>query len=172
MRIKVFTVLMSALLISISSSLSAEEKITGAFGLKLGQTYTPQEAIDVIDDVYLFNPKRKFRSFSKYLVQITPKTHKVYAITGVGGMANDSFCEKEQALIMAILQKKYGKVQEDQFSLHDTEQIRQGNRVVGTQCSGFVDVNLFIVYLDEKLVKLAENERIALESEKVDSSGL
>ena len=89
-------------------------------------------------------------------------------------MENDPSCKKEQALVMAILQKKYGKVEKDQLfsSLYDIKQINQGNRYVLTKCSGFSDVSLDIRYKDKKLETLAENERILLESEKVDSSGL
>ena len=179
MKTKVFTVLISALFISISSSLSAEEKITGAFGLKLGQTFTPQEAIgkgSLTDGtpVYQFSPRKKFRSFSAYYALITPKTYKVYAISGIGDMENNPSCKKEQALVMAILQKKYGKVEKDVLfsGLYDIKEIDQGNRYVLTKCSGFVDVSLNIRYKDKKLEKLAESERINLESGKVDSSGL
>lgn len=37
MKIKAFLILASVLLASVSTSLSAAEKITGAFGVKLGQ---------------------------------------------------------------------------------------------------------------------------------------
>lgn len=37
MKIKAFLILAAVLLASVSTSLSAEEKITGAFGVKLGQ---------------------------------------------------------------------------------------------------------------------------------------
>ncbi len=169
MRIRVFTVLMSALFITISSSLSAEEKIIGAFGLKFGQTFTPQDAIDVMGDSYQFSPKKKFRSFSAYFVEITPKTHKVHSIAAYGKTEDDSSCEKEQALIVAILQKKYGKAHKDQISLNNLKYIKQGNRGIAIGCTG---LGVLITYSDLKLEKLAENERIALESGKVDSSAL
>jgi len=179
MSIKRFFVLVSVLFLSISSSVSAEEKITGAFGLELGQTFTPQDAIgkgSLTDGtpMYQFSPKKKFRSFSTYYALITPKTNKVYSIWGIGNMENDPSCKKEQALVMAILQKKYGKEEKEQLfsSLYDIKQVDQGNRYILTRCSGFGDVSLDIRYKDKKLEKQAENERIILESEKVDSSGL
>jgi hypothetical protein len=179
MSIRKFFVLVSVLFLSISSSVSAEEKITGAFGLELGQTFTPQDAIgegSLTDGtpMYQFSPKKKFRSFSRYYALITPKTNKVYSIWGMGNMENNPSCKKEQALIMAILKKKYGKEEKGQLfsSLNDIKEIDQGNRYVLTKCSGFVDVSLDIRYEDKELEQQAENERIILESEKVDSSGL
>lgn len=176
---KIVIFLMLAFVLGIASSAEAEDKITGAFGIKLGQVFDPSDAIgkgSLTDGtpMYKFTPKKKFRSFSNYYVLITPKTHKVYAIWGIGNMENDPSCKKEQALVMAILQKKYGKVEKDQLfsSLYDIKQINQGNRYVLTKCSGFSDVSLDIRYKDKKLETLAENERILLESEKVDSSGL
>ena len=88
----------------------------------------------------------------------------------MGDMDDDSTCEKEQALIMAIIKKKYGEIVKDKLS--STQIITQGNRTVGTRCSGLFDVTLGIFYLDSKLEELAENERIEPESSKVDSSGL
>ena len=85
----------------------------------------------------------------------------------MGDMDDDSICKKEQALIMAIIKKKYGNIVKNK--LFNLQVIMQGNRGVITGC---VDVNLSINYSDSKLAELAENERIELESSKVDSSGL
>lgn len=163
----------------ISSFAFAEEKIAGAFGKKLGQKFSPSDSIgksSLTDGtpLYKFDPQNKFRSFSSYYVLITPKTNKIYGIWGIGNMENDPSCRKEQALIMAILQKKYGKENKQGLtsSVYDIKQIDQGNRYVLTKCSGFSDVTLDIRYYDKALEQLAENERILLESEKVDASGL
>ena len=156
-----------------------QEEITGAFGINLGNNFDPSSAIgkrELTDGtpMYPFSPKKNFRSFSRYYVLITPKTQKVYSIWGIGSMENDPTCKKEQQLLMAILQKKYGKKEKkDLFSsLYDTEMIDQGDKFILTKCSGFTDVTIDIRYKDQKLEKLAENERIKLESEKLDSSGL
>ena len=85
-------------------------------------------------------------------------------------MDDDSTCEKEQALIMAIIKKKYGEIIKNPLSSRQV--IIQGNRAVSTECRGLFDVRLIISYLDTKLSELAENERIELESSNVDSSGL
>jgi hypothetical protein len=168
--------LLYACLISV---VNAGDKITGAFGVNLGDTFNPDSAIgkgSLTDGtpMYQFKPAKTFRSFTKYFALITPKTNRVYAIWGIGQMENDPTCKKEQKLIMAILQDKYGKQdKKDLFSsLYDAEMISQGNRYIMTKCSGFTDVTIDIRYKDSKLEKLAENERIQLESKKLDSSGL
>jgi hypothetical protein len=161
------------------SAVNAGDKITGAFGINLGDTFDPESAIGQASltdgtPMYQFKPAKTFRSFSKYYALITPNTNKVYAIWGIGQMENDPTCKKEQKLIMAILQNKYGKQEKkDLFSsLNDAEMISQGDRYIMTKCSGFTDVTIDIRYKDKELEELAENERIHLESEKLDSSGL
>ena len=173
---KIGLCIVALLLSSISIS---EETIKGAFGIELGSSFDPTSAIGTgsLTDgtpMYKFTPSKSFRSFSDYYVLITPQTNKVYAIWGIGDSENDPSCKKEQALVMAILQKKYGKPESDALtsSLYDIKQIDQGNRFVLTKCSGFTDVSLDIRYKDKELEKLAEQERIIIESEKVDSSGL
>ena len=178
MKTKAFLILASVLLAPVSTSLSAEEKITGAFGVKLGQVLSSQMIKNselaftyVGNNIYRFYPDKKFRSFSIYLIGITPKTRKIRGISAMGDMDDDSTCEREQALIMAIIKKKYGEIVKNPFS-NSRQVIIQGNRAVTTECSGLFDVRLIINYLDTKLEELAENERIELESSKVDSSGL
>lgn len=158
---------------------NAGEKITGAFGVNLGQVFNPDSAIgeNSLTDgtpMYEFKPTKTFRSFTRYYVLITPISNKIYAIWGIGPMENDPICTKEQKLIMAILQDKYEKQEkEDLFSnLYDIEKISQGDRFIITKCNGFSDVTLDIRYYDNNLEKLAENERIKYESKKLDSSGL
>ena len=176
-KIKAFLILASVLLASVSTSLSAEEKITGAFGVKFGQILDSQSIEGTYerfgDDkyTYIFYPDKKFRSFSNYFISITPKTRKIYGVGAIGDMDDDSTCEKEQALIMAIIKKKYrGEI--EKHELFSQQTIVQDNRGIATICRGLSNVNLVITYMDTKLSELAENERIDLESSKVDSSGL
>lgn len=171
--------LLAAIAIANSPALYAIDKIAGGFGKKLGQKFAPSQAIGrgALTDgtpMYMFSPSKNFRSFSNYYVLITPTTHKVYSIWGIGEVENTSQCKKEQSVLMAILQKKYGKPEEDGFmaAMSDMKNIDQGNRYVLTKCSGFGDVTIEIRYKDKKLAALAEKERIIIESEKVDSSGL
>ena len=188
MKIKAFLILASVLLAPVSKSLGAEENITGAFGVKLGETLYSQEIENPElaftyenDDTLSFYPDKKFRSFSTYVVKITPKTRKIYSISATEGMDDASTCEKEQALIMVLLTKKYGE--KDPFSLYG-QTISQDNRRVATQCIGLsealtitelgstsrrkhrADVTLKITYLDSKLAVLDKQAaRIDMEPE-------
>lgn len=163
----------------IASSVYAEEKIIGAFGMELGATFDPSVTIgkgSLTDGtpMYQFRPEKKFRSFDRYFVMITPKTHKIYSIWGIGDVENTEVGKKEQAVLMTILQKKYGKPEKEGLfnSIMDAKQIDQGNRYIIVKVSGFMDVTIDIRYYDRKLRELAEKERIELEASKVDDSSL
>ena len=162
-----------------SFNIQSSELINGAFGLELGNVFETNDAIgrgELTDGtpMYKFLPSKSFRSFSRYFVLITPKTRKIYSIWGIGNTENDASCKKEQALVMSILQSKYGDLDKADFtdSLYDIKKINQGNRSILTKCNGFSEATLDIRYKDDELAKIAENERIIIESEKVDSSGL
>lgn len=120
MKFKTSSSLVLVLVFGLIFSAQAEEKISGAFGIKLGQVFAPSGAIgkgSLTDGtpMYQFSPKKKFRSFSTYYVLITPKTHKVCSIWGIGNMENNPSCKKEQALVMAILQKSMGRWRKTSF---------------------------------------------------------
>jgi len=161
-----------------------EQKIMGAFGIQLGDYFDTSSAIGTgeLEDgtpMYQFSPEKKFRSFDDYYVLITPKTHKIYGIWGIGTAENSQKCEKEQALIMDLLKKKYGVKEKEGFfdPVTGAKNIDQGNRDVTVKCSGFrdmsfVDMSINIRYYDRELKKLAEEERLEIVGSKVDGSGL
>lgn len=168
-----------ATMLVFSPNTYANDPILGAFGVKLGSQFLPSEATgswSLTDGTPLrkFQPSSRFRSFKNYFVLTTPKTNLIYGIWALGDAENDEKCKKEQALIIAILEQKYGTKEEEQLfgSLYDIEEVDQGNRHVLTKCSGYSDVSIDIRYYDKKLKQQAEVERILLESEKVDSSSL
>ena len=77
-------------------------------------------------------------------------------------------------MVTAILKDKYGETSDGGIaaSVYDVDKIDQGNRVIYTKCDGYTDVTLSVRYIDSDLRQQAENERILLESQKLDSSGL
>ena len=77
-------------------------------------------------------------------------------------------------MVIEILKQKYGEEEKQGLmdTISDIKQIIQGDRNVIVKVSGFTDVAIDIRYTDSKLEELAENERLALEAKKVDSSGL
>ncbi|MHC4455340.1 MAG: hypothetical protein ACYSWS_11725 [Planctomycetota bacterium] len=186
------------------SKIHGEQKIMGAFGVKFGDYFDPSSAIGSGElkgktPIYQFNPEKKFRSFDRYFVMITPKTHKIYSIWGVGRTRDGNYdkCKKEYALIMELLQKRYGSKEKEAFSnsIFLTNSVNQGNRHVLVQCGYGTDISIKsghghdahlqvgypieIRYYDQKMKKLVEKERIEIEKErieiecsKIDDSGL
>jgi predicted RNA-binding Zn-ribbon protein involved in translation (DUF1610 family) len=160
-------------------SAPAAEKIEGAFGKKLGDVFHPAQAIgnSKLTDgtpMYEFATPIGFRSFKRYYVMITPTTHKIYSIWGVGHAETTQAGQKEQAVIMELLTQKYGATERAGLldSMGDVKRITHGDRYIITKISGFVDVTLEIRYYDGELVKLAEKERLASEVQKADKTGL
>ncbi len=158
--------------------------ITGAFGKKLGDVFDPASAIGkgALTDgtpMYQFKPDKPFRSFTSYYVLITPTTHRIHSIWATGPCENSESGEKEQALLMELLEKKYGpKDADDGFKrfearLNKTQFITQGGRYVMTQVPhDFKDHTVEVRYVDGTLGKTGEQERLKAEGKKVDASGL
>ena len=59
-------------------------EIEGAFGLKLGEIFDVTKGKAMPTGEYEFIAENPLPSFTKYLVAITPKTHKIHSITAVG----------------------------------------------------------------------------------------
>ena len=93
----------------VASSAFAADAIEGAFGLKLGDIFDSSKAISKSSltdgtPMYQFRPEKPFRSFSSYYVMITPTTHKIYAIWGIGSVQNTESGKKEQAIVMQAIE--------------------------------------------------------------------
>ncbi len=162
-----------------TETIDAKQKISGAFGMTLGQKFDPSSAIgrSALTDgtpMYQFDTKRPFRSFNSYYVMISPITKMVYSIWGIGKIESRGKCKKEQALIVEILRGKYGEPEDEGMAetLLDAVKFDHGNRHIIVKCAGFMDDSIEIRYYDRKLEKLAEKERIKIEAKKVDSSVL
>lgn len=162
----------------VARALPAFEKIEGAFGKKLGEQFDPAAAIggSKLTDgtpMYEFSTTTGFRSFTRYYALITPTTHKIYSIWGIGNVENSQAGQKEQAVVMELLKEKYGAEKTGLFdTLGDTKRVSQGDRYVLTKTSGFGEVTLEIRYYDGELAKLAEKERLSSEVQKADKTGL
>ncbi len=153
--------------------------ISGAFGIGFGCKFNPDLSIaqySLTDGtpMYLFHPINKFRSFDRYFVLITPKTHQVYSIWAVGDIENTEIGKKEQAVIVTLLEGKYGKREENNLvnNLYDAVIVRQNDRDIMVKVSGvFGDHTIDVRYYDNKIKALAEKERIEMELKNVDSAG-
>jgi hypothetical protein len=173
------TAILSACISIATFSTFAADKLEGAFGKKLGDVFDPSSAIDTskLTDgtpMYEFSTTNDFRSFKRYYVMVTPTTHKIYSIWGIGNVENTEAGQKEQAVIMELLKQKYGTEGKQGLldTMGDVKRISQGSRYVLTKLSGFLDVTLDIRYYDADLEKVAEKERLAEETKNADKSGL
>ncbi len=105
---------------------------------------------------------------------ITPSTKNIYSIWSIGTAENTESAKKEQALIIEILQQKYGAKEKEGFidAIGDTKRVDQGSRYILSKISGFTDITHDLRYYDRDLEKLAEKERITEEAKKVNKGGL
>ena len=164
MKITLSVYLMWVLIFGTVHSAGAEEQITGAFGIKLGQIFNPDTTKEIVpcDNGHCsFTPEKKFRSFDRYSINRTIKTHEVYEISTFADMYLQFACEKEQDLIMAALKKKYGdeKVLARDYIYLTPRIINQGHRYILTSCLTLVG-RLVIKYVDRQLeaIGIAEKE--------------
>jgi hypothetical protein len=158
---------------------TAQDKIEGAFGKKLGEIFDPVNATSkgLLKNgqvLYYFVPDNPFRSITSYYLLTTPTTNKIYAIVGTGSIKNIETGKLEQNVLMELLCQKYGpqKNADAIESLQNIKGISQGNRIVTTRINGYADTTLDLMYFDNDLAKLAEKERVALETKKASGSGL
>ena len=142
------------------------EKITRAFGMKLGSSFNPSKAIEKgktsnNTSIYRFYPKHHFRSFTRYYVSITPKTHKIYKIWATKLIKDNKKCKKEQEDIMLTLEKKHGNLEKIE-SIPDTKAINQGNRNILCKIQDSIIFTIIIRYTDQKLTQLANKEKFEI----------
>ena len=142
------------------------EKITRAFGMKLGSSFNPSKAIEKgktsnNTSIYRFYPKHHFRSFTRYYVSITPKTHKIYKIWATNLIKDSKKCKKEQEDIMLILEKKHGQLEKIE-SIPNAKIINQGNRDITCICRESITYTIAIQYTDQKLTQLANKEKFEI----------
>lgn len=155
-----------------------EERITGAFGIKLGDSFAVGDKRPITIDgrlLYAVTPTVPYRSLDAYYVGVTPKTGLVYRIEchGLGEMRQ--LAHKEQFVLDYLLLKRFGKgakVDPKADSFFRRTRIQVGERYVETTSSDTGKLCLRLVYSDEKLAEVEKRERIEKESKKVDASGL
>jgi len=171
----------------------------------LNPSFVPTNSLTDGTPMYNFKPKKCFRGFNNYYVMITPKTRKIYKIWADCSVEfvtadyrgyeisnssnrlewleknfdlsknNKNIGEKEQDVIISILEGKYGKREKEGLfdGIMSTKRIiDQGNRYIYVRVSGIMDYNINIVYTDRILSKIAEQERIEIEIQNTDTDCL
>jgi len=157
---------------------SNSEEITGAFGIELGQILDPNDPNSNLEPTStqhnFFNPVNPINSISIYSVVLSPITHKVIAIYGMGNKMAKNKCEDDKNVLVSLLTTKYGEPMEPSYS----EQMKgivgyiEDTSLITVQCDGFMEARLSIVYADHVLSDLAEKERIEIETKKTNADGL
>ena len=87
-----------------SLGLAVEAKVTGAFGFKFGETCDERKVLYVGKSengslYYTVTPKNTFRSLNTYVLAMTPKTKKIYAVNAFGLFNDAESCKRETRLI-------------------------------------------------------------------------
>ncbi len=148
----------------------AFDSIEGAFGMKLGAKYLPSAgpgSSTVLDGApaYFFKPASPSHLFDLYVVQITPASHLIHSIIGVGRSKDVETCDKDRGAMLSSLTEQYGASTKwglEQVSGHyfDFDIILQSshNRGIGIGCSGTSPIIFQIIYLDDDLANLAKRE--------------
>ena len=168
------------------SNISTQEqigsaKIVGGFGLNIGDTFDIKSATGSSkttsgETLYAFNPTKKIKYFKYYHVLITPKSHKIRQIWGIGGYENKASCERDLDVIEVMLEKKYGKFNKPTLSMDAVKYVSDSSnkdRDIIIKCNGFMSpVGFYIMYRDSSLDTLSKKEEADMEAKKMDSSAL
>jgi len=168
------------MIILLSTNIFAN-KIEGGFGLKIGDIFSVKAATGFSETtsgekLYEVQPSKKIKYFKKYYVLITPKTHKIRQIWGIGNYANKASCEKDLDVLEVMLEKKYGKFIKPSFSMDTAKYVSDPtnkDRDIIIKCNGFMKpISFYIMYKDSALDDLSKKEEAEIEAEKMDSSAL
>jgi len=156
-------------------------KILGGFGLNLGDVFDIKSAKGKTETtsgeiLYSFLPSKKIKYFKKYYVLVTPESHKIREIWGIGSYKNKASCEKNLDVLEVMLEKKYGKFNKPSFSMNSIKYVTDNfnkNRDIVIKCDGFVqEYSFYIMYKDSTLNELSKKEEAEIEASKIDSSAL
>lgn len=158
------------LLITLSAPLPAAAgsgEIEGAFGLRFGQVLDmsghPEPDVVATGGLRVaYRPENPYAPLSDYTVTVTPETHRVYEVRGLGQFKSMRRCREELVTLEGVLEKKYVKTSDkvsERFG--DIPEIRFGesSRKIHGQCvGGILNKRLVLIYIDEALSEEARRE--------------
>ena len=154
--------------------------ITGGFGLKLGDVFDIKSAKGSSkttsgEILYSVRPTKTIKYFKEYYVLVTPTTHKIREIWGIGQYSSKASCEKDLEILEVMLEKKYGKSSEPTIAMEKIKFFTDNNnsdRGIVIKCSGFMNPSFYIMYKDRSLNELSKKEEAEVEAQKIDDSVL
>jgi len=161
--------------ITFATTALAADKIEGAFGLRLGDSFEPSgrrlvvEGVTDTEDAFEFVPKKPNPAFSTYVVFITPNTHRIYRILAISKPADSALANEQSNIIIALLHRKYGAgpFRGGQFTIS-----QESRNVTVTIWSAGSQVSLRADYRDETLVTQASEERLDNKLKGANADGL
>jgi hypothetical protein len=160
-------------------------RITGAFGLKLGQVFDPKyatgtnrapqsmtrkgELIQIEMVGYTFKPSHPVPRFERCEAGVTPCSNYVYSIAVCADFESFSAAKEEQEKLLAALQEKYGKATFGSWTngvyRSWSYAITQGTREVRLTLSiDTAPISLFLNYEDTALHSQAKWEQSAIDA--------
>ncbi|MFW5751758.1 MAG: hypothetical protein ACOCW8_00315 [bacterium] len=156
----------------------AAQKVTGAFGFKFGETFNINDATRTSETknglpLYGVTPEKPVKYFKNYFLKITPKSKKIYSIWGIGHYNSNQRCVTDLEVVKALMEKKYGEFNKPDFSFHEIYSFYGDSKIISIKCqNNFSDADLYAIYTDTRLEEVAEKERVEIEAENTDTSGL
>jgi len=179
MRYVFSTIAVFLFVISYQLSFSQErgsEKVQGAFGLKLGQKFEIEDAIDWEQsdgDHYWFEPENPYNDFVFYSVARTPITGVVAMITGYSAKMTKNQCARKERTLRSIFYSKYPYAYDIKDNNYNTvTHYGRDPSFVKVACEGFVEYRLVADYYDLNLNRILKDERMKLNLEAANKDGL
>jgi hypothetical protein len=165
--------------LTLAVSADAADKIESAFGLTLGAVFEPRPGDVCFSKIgygyaYFFAPNPGNSALCEYQVFVSPNTHRIYRIVGIGLYADKDKRLEIGAAIETFLQNKYGEGEVGaKFTNHE---IAQGSRHVTVIMSGRSRAEIGVVYEDKILMDQARREdlenQVAERLRTIDGAGL
>ncbi|MCP5381358.1 MAG: hypothetical protein H6912_03235 [Kordiimonadaceae bacterium] len=155
----------------------SKEFITTAFGIELGSQFNIDNSRGtVIDepDGYVFEPTVPYEDFTTYYVIRAPKSGIVSEIHAYSDKMSEDACKNRLRTLQSIYYEKYlyaGEHLDDDYNKY-RQYIDADNGYLRLGCTGFVEYRLYVDYGDLDLIKITKDERLAIEKESKDKSGL
>lgn len=152
---------------ALAPAAGAGERIAGAFGVRFGDHFPPEAARETASlneriPLYQFTPQEPHPLFTRYYVEITPQSQRVYSIWGYGHGHGFEACRAGRAELLAELEPRYGSVRRSfLFPSAGERRIVQRDREILIECTGHDASRLLVRFTDRRLQETAERERTA-----------
>ncbi|HID50288.1 MAG TPA: hypothetical protein EYP40_11885 [Chromatiales bacterium] len=138
--------IVSSLVLLAASSAFAAEPITGAFGIKFGESidHLKIDRTLVNGVVHIVTPPKPLESLRLYSVETAKGRKQVFRITGQALTNNKIGCLGDLSSIMGILEQKYGKFK----NLDTIFLLKQGDKSITASCTaegGITDKRTYMI---------------------------